>query len=314
MDRVDGAWLGQLGPRDAAAPRIAVLELLRRLDAEDPGAPVKLAVLDTAVALNMAITSGFALRWLEQDAGADVRIAALEALAALESVRDEAMATAIRLALSDDDAAVRTAAISRLPEMPAAAAVSVGELVQLLDAEGLSDAEKQSAIAALGVIDAASARDALAALITRLEAGALPATLEFDVLEAARAGGNDRLLARLDATGVGRQLENLASARPTALQFGGDARRGRQLALQHPAAQCVRCHAIGDGESTVGPPLNGIGMRLSRAELLESLVDPGASIAAGFGEAAGVSAMPPMGMLLTPQEMRDLVEFMATER
>jgi hypothetical protein len=76
----------------------------------------------------------------------------------------------------------------------------------------------------------------------------------------------------------------------------------------------VRCHAIVDGESTVGPPLNGIGMRLSPAELLESLVDPGASIATGFGEAAGISAMPPMGMLLTPQEMRDLVEFMATAR
>jgi putative heme-binding domain-containing protein len=83
--------------------------------------------------------------------------------------------------------------------------------------------------------------------------------------------------------------------------------------MTHPAAQCVRCHTVGDSESTVGPSLNGVGARLSRAELLESMLDPNASVTEGFG-AAAASAMPPMGLLLEPAEIRDIVEFLATGR
>jgi mono/diheme cytochrome c family protein len=81
--------------------------------------------------------------------------------------------------------------------------------------------------------------------------------------------------------------------------------------VQHPAAQCTRCHGIGENESIVGPDLDGVGERLSRSELLESLLDPGAAITAGFGNAADASAMPPMGALLTTREIRDIVEFLA---
>jgi hypothetical protein len=59
--------------------------------------------------------------------------------------------------------------------------------------------------------------------------------------------------------------------------------------------------------------LNGIGARLSRAELVESLLDPGATLAAGFENDVDVSPMPPMGAVLEPGQIRDLVEFLATE-
>jgi hypothetical protein len=125
---------------------------------------------------------------------------------------------------------------------------------------------------------------------------------------------NDAIKAdELEIVIVGRELESLATALPAALQTGGDARNGGQLVLQHPTALCVRCHTLGESESTVGPPLDGIGGRLARAELLESLLDPSASIAEGFGVDVA-SAMRPKGSLLSHRQLRDIVEFLSTER
>jgi hypothetical protein len=59
--------------------------------------------------------------------------------------------------------------------------------------------------------------------------------------------------------------------------------------------------------------LNGIGARLTRAKLVESLVDPSATLAAGFENDVNVSPMPPLGAVLEPGQIRDLVEFLASE-
>ena len=48
-------------------------------------------------------------------------------------------------------------------------------------------------------------------------------------------------------------------------------------------AQCMRCHSYGDYGGTVGPRLNGVASRLTREQILESLIKPSARIAAGFG-------------------------------
>jgi len=308
MDRVDGAWLGQLGDRDAAAARLAARELLPLLDTTNVDAEFKVAVLDTAAALELPAAAAFALRRIDQDSASAVRIAALAALRALGGSEAE---RAIGLALDDADAAVRMAAIEAIPSMPVPAAVSVGELAQVVDSDTMSTGERQSAIAALGAIDAPEATAVLAALLERLIAGELATALELDLLRTASARDDPALRVLLESAGFGATLENLAEVRPSALEYGGSAQRGRRVALQHPAAQCARCHVIGDGESTVGPNLNGVGARLTRPELLESLLDPGASIAAGFGDVTGVSAMPPMGPLLSLDELRDVIEFLA---
>jgi mono/diheme cytochrome c family protein len=57
------------------------------------------------------------------------------------------------------------------------------------------------------------------------------------------------------------------------------------------------------------PSLAGVGSRHDRRGLVASLVEPNASVAEGFGP---VSAMPAMGTMLTPAEMRDVVEYLAT--
>ena len=138
---------------------------------------------------------------------------------------------------------------------------------------------------------------------------------------------------------------------------GGDPRRGKTIMLSHVAAQCTACHKIADGKgSTVGPNLKSVGLR-ERAYLLESLVNPMAQIAKGYGtisltlkngetiagqfreekdgkielrDAEGqttkipvagiaerspvITTMPPMIAILSKQEIRDVVAFLATLR
>ncbi len=65
--------------------------------------------------------------------------------------------------------------------------------------------------------------------------------------------------------------------------IGGNAGRGNQIFYNNEAAQCVRCHAIFEVGGNAGPGLLGVGERLSREQLLESMVAPSASYAAGYG-------------------------------
>lgn len=134
---------------------------------------------------------------------------------------------------------------------------------------------------------------------------------------------------------------------------GGDPALGEKVFNEHLAAQCTACHRIGKEGSEVGPPLTEIGKKGS-AYILESLVDPQAKLAPGYGmmtltkkdkttlsgalkeENAGtltlilpdkteatvklseiesrtapMSVMPPMGDILSPRELRDLVAYLS---
>jgi hypothetical protein len=55
--------------------------------------------------------------------------------------------------------------------------------------------------------------------------------------------------------------------------------------------------------------LAGVANRCDRKGLLNSLADPNVQVAQGFGP---ISAMPAMGTVLTPREVRDVVEYLGT--
>jgi quinoprotein glucose dehydrogenase len=139
---------------------------------------------------------------------------------------------------------------------------------------------------------------------------------------------------------------------------GGDAKKGGQIFESQPAAQCMRCHAAGGGHGggDAGPNLEAIGKKGDAKFFLESLVNPGAKVAEGFGittvtlkggktvsgivlsdtadhvdvDSSGkvlrvkksdfesmlppVSAMPPMGAILSPAELRDVVAWLETQK
>ena len=92
-------------------------------------------------------------------------------------------------------------------------------------------------------------------------------------------------------------------------KLAGDAKRGERLFWEHPVAACKNCHMLGGQGSAVGPALDGIAAKKDAAYLLESLINPNAKLAEGY-TATPISPMPPMNLILKPQEFADVMAFL----
>jgi quinoprotein glucose dehydrogenase len=196
--------------------------------------------------------------------------------------------------------------------------------------------------------------DALAKL--KAKSGVSPATLEL--LDAAAKRPEPAVKTALDDY----KAAIAASKDPLAPYLGslegGNPAKGAQIFESQPQAQCMRCHAAGGGHGggDAGPSLAAVGKRGDSKFHLESLVNPGAKVAVGYGVTAvtlkggksvaglliadtkehvdvdssgkvlrvkkgdiesmtpPVSAMPPMGTLVTPTELRDLVAWLGNAK
>ena len=104
------------------------------------------------------------------------------------------------------------------------------------------------------------------------------------------------------------KYEIIASNEPEVVK--GDVGRGKNIFMTHPIAACIRCHAVNGVGGPIGPALDTIATRKQEDYILQSLVDPGATIAEGFQ--GKVSPMPPMGVLLKPQELADVMAYILT--
>ena len=62
------------------------------------------------------------------------------------------------------------------------------------------------------------------------------------------------------------------------LKLKGNAARGKDLFFKTAGTQCINCHRIAGAGSTLGPDLSDIGKKYSRAQILESILDPSKSI------------------------------------
>ena len=93
-------------------------------------------------------------------------------------------------------------------------------------------------------------------------------------------------------------------------QIAGDVKRGDDIFHKHVAA-CVLCHSLKGQGSTVGPALDGIATRGTRAYIRESLLEPSKVLAKGF-ESLTMSPMPPMGDIFSPQELEDIQAYLQT--
>jgi quinoprotein glucose dehydrogenase len=115
----------------------------------------------------------------------------------------------------------------------------------------------------------------------------------------------DTLLDLLEA----REPGVATDAKWAAAAIGGDQARGLWLIENHSSASCIRCHIVEGRGGIAGPSLGDVGVRLSPQELLQSIIDPQAVVAEGYGN---VSAMPEMQATLTPLEVRDIVAYLTT--
>ncbi|MBX2818915.1 MAG: HEAT repeat domain-containing protein [Rhodothermaceae bacterium] len=163
-----------------------------------------------------------------------------------------------------------------------------------------SIAEQQRAFSLLARENSSASAKTLQPWVSKLADGTLDPSIQLDVYTAAEM--NDLLPENYEAS---------TDAAMALTLYGGNAKQGAEIFQNHPAAQCIRCHAINEGEgSNVGPNLQGIGSKVDRAYLLESLIQPSMTMAEGFP--GQMSSMPPMGIVLEPQEIRDVIEYLST--
>ena len=349
MDRVDGIYLGQAKPRDAAEAQAAVLRLMQSSSIEDAPA-MKIALADAAGRLGVQGAAPILLTQLRSDTSFNVRVAALKALQALKvSNMDEVM----KIAVADADPNVRRAALGILPSLPLSDAAKVESLTAVIRGGAVND--QQAGFEVLGTLKSAEAEKALGSFFDELVAGKVAPAVQLDLVDAMQANGSPALAARLDAYRKTKSADSLVLAFRDALLQGGSADRGRETFVENPAAQCTRCHTVRNAGSDVGPNLAGVATRLTREQILESLLEPSARIAAGYGTVgitlkngkrvdgtlrdetatdvgiiAGtppaeqriakseiaeqtnpISAMPPVGLIVKPREVRDLVAYLS---
>ena len=110
----------------------------------------------------------------------------------------------------------------------------------------------------------------------------MPKELRLDVVEAARMRGEAEVKKALAAYEAGFEKGDLLAPFRDAAD-GGDPKSGEAIFRDHSVAQCVRCHRVGGDGSDFGPDLAGVASRLSGDQLLETLINPSAQIAEGFG-------------------------------
>jgi quinoprotein glucose dehydrogenase len=283
--------------------------------------------------------------------GGKARTAALESWLAGEPEDPERTLFTL-LADSEDSvflSALR-ALVSRQPQL-------AGDIINLMVHSGkASQRRRQKAVEALTELLPERRDPILAAALQLLSKDHLPRLLRLETVEVASAVAPDSedIAQRLAAWQDSVKEEPLAEYAVTL--EGGDAKKGGDLVHYHAAAQCLRCHGLYGSGGNAGPNLGGIGERESKEFILESIINPGAKVADGWGivsltlsdgsnvsgtlitedeeslivlvgdnktvvqrasireQVGPVSAMPPMGALLSKAEIRDILAFLAEQK
>jgi mono/diheme cytochrome c family protein len=113
--------------------------------------------------------------------------------------------------------------------------------------------------------------------------------------------------------------EDLATAQSGAEEEATDTGAGAMIvATTDPLEllremQCLACHMLGDEGAQVGPPLDGVGSRLTADQIRESILDPSAMLAAGYEQLGGM--MPAnFGQRLTAEQLEVIVSYLGSQR
>ncbi len=300
-DRVTGTYRGAIKHPESEA--VAALGAHYKTLLADKDAAVREATVNAIAGLKLRAATDQLVKQLSNDPAPEVRIAALHTLKnfAVDNIGD-----LVFVAMKDKDQRVRMAALALVPELDLPVQ-QVVEMHSLLLKNGTTG-EQQAALLSLVNVDAPEAVAVFKDQMTQLIAGKIAPEVQLELITAVEKINSAELTQLLttyqDKKDKTKPMEVFRES-----LYGGDAEKGVAIFRYSNTAQCVRCHMVGTRGAIVGPDLTTIAKTLSREQLLEALVDPGARVAPGFGP---VSGMPPMGYLLKPDEIRDLVAYLAT--
>lgn len=273
LDRVDGRYRGVV-ERDPVPAIQALQPVINDLLQQEP--LIQLAAAKAIGQLRLDQADVSLMELVRNGNSAEVRKAALEALSTVQST---SLSEALAVAINDREVLVRSAALSILPDSDIEENQAVTFFTQLLTSGSIE--EQQSIYQSLGTYRGREAVTALQSALTDLKRDQVAPAVQLDIIEAIEAQGDAKLLAEL-------QFYQDAKADDPVSQYsevleGGNSGKGWEVFYQHEAAQCVRCHSVFELGGNAGPNLKGVAKRLSRKELLQSMVDPSAQLAAGFG-------------------------------
>ena len=133
-------------------------------------------------------------------------------------------------------------------------------------------------------------------------------TAYWDDVSLIRLGSQSGLDALVSLAGKHSVLGNGSLPQDIQVLPKGDPLQGREVFLNNPILSCSRCHAFQGKDGGIGPAIDGVGDRLSKEEILQSILDPNAVMAAGWP--ASVSAMPALRSFMSDQELADIVSFL----
>ena len=240
------------------------------------GAPLAAALLDLI---------------LEADLSGQARTTALASLAGRDGVEAGARRRAYSALLR---VAPEAAALAALTERAAGEAGHVLRSAALLELHGAdavsivsrearegAPAQRADALRVLAAFDEGAARAAFIEEGKRLEAEDSALLVEW--LQYAGGVGDDAVKAAAAAMEAGWDADEDPLAGWRMCLDGGDAERGRQIFASKAETSCMKCHVVGsEGGSEAGPAMDDVGSRLTREQMLRSIVEPNAEIAEGF--------------------------------
>ncbi|MEC8513343.1 MAG: PVC-type heme-binding CxxCH protein [Planctomycetota bacterium] len=265
--------------RELSDAEINAQELFGTKEVRPPSAlPVAVAMIDfhRAVADSASPANGRAALGLlasAEELEDDDRVRAFEAL--MDRYGDDRRAQGFALAARTLPGLLplRSAAFARTPDSEAAVALDAV-------ARGEDPAERREAIRVLGGLHGEACAEIFAAIGSDLEPTA-PELVEW--MAAAERHPSERVKAALSEREASMSETGDAIAAWLMCLQGGDVERGRAIFTGKSETACLRCHVVGDeGGSEAGPALDGVGQRLTREEILRSIVEPNAQIAAGY--------------------------------
>ncbi len=278
-DRVTGYWR-PIPARDGTVVRDVVQQAASQLLATTDG-PLQTQVTKLLTKLDVETNDRAFAAWVGDPQRAESsRLAALRLLAHREFA---SLPEVVEQSLESNSAALRSEARDLLAAIDPPRAATL--LAALLDQPEADVSEQQRALATLGRMQTPSAAMTLDVWADRLRKGQVPLALQLDLIEVFATSSTASRAAALRAFAATADESDPLAPYRLALA-GGDAQAGGELFAGHVAAQCIRCHTVGNRGGTAGPNLSHVAdpkRHSDRRFLLESIVLPNAKIAPGFG-------------------------------
>jgi quinoprotein glucose dehydrogenase len=289
-DRVNGFWR-PLETRKDTAIRRAVQDNAPALLAGTDGTLLT-SVLTMIAKYDIKVDDAQIAAWADDaDRPDETRVASLNLLAARKAKQFDDVLTSFR---ASKRPALRIAAWQQLASSDPADTVNAIEKAMASESTGLR--EMQAALAILAQLNTPRAdkviESSLRAAIDQSASRPLGLrhilALELDIVSAADNRTANKAIGQLLTEYKKRQNESAAEdplARHRSAMFGGTAQAGEAIFRGHRRAQCLRCHKVNGNGGTAGPDLTKLAAQThcNREFLLESLIDPHAKIAKGFG-------------------------------